>query len=717
MADRTSLARATDSSDSPTPGYLYLDIAKSVAASPIACTETVAYLKRRLETQKNHNVKHKCCKVMGMVAASPVTRGVFKREIVKDTGMVSAIKECLTFSGKADPIRGDAIYQKVRDAAKECLDIVYSDDSSTVEYKGSDTYSSTRNPNNPYSIGTGKRMEGIGNPMFADPRSVPETKGISQMTISEAFQTAKEGFRGIVNDPFAKNVPTNAPPSRYGGVGNTTSQYGSSSYDPSSYGRDSNSVPPPGQRELTNATNGQWTMASNRGPNAYRPNMAPVSNTSVGGSWATSNTNSVASTARDYSMPVGAPVVSGRGGSAVKDGSYEKQLVAELCPPGGMKAEPPRDKLRSFQEAIPSLDADFVCPALLDCLEDGQPWIIRAKALCVMEATLSTQTYSDFFHACASEIQPLAQHPRAAVRDPAKRILTTLGINPTPTTESTKPTPQANPPVAAPPVAPAADLLDFGASPPPLPASAPPPVPLPPVPPPSGPFTNDMFGGMNLKSNTPVTAPTTTDKQGTLLPTAAAPNSMATATENSIECDIFGDMNVKESSPSMFGDVTVKETKPTEAAPSGSAFSFIQSDKPASQTESESTPETSAPSPAPPKQSFDPLLSGSNNNNMAQMNNMNNMMFPPQQQMAAMGINPQMQAAFFQQQQQMMMMQQMQMQQSMQQAKLPVMGGSPAAGGGGVSTSFAFMDDPAKVEKEQQNKSFDFVKDAMNGAK
>ena len=457
-------------------------------------------------------------------------------------------------------------------------------------------------------------------------------------------------------------------------------------------------------------------MASNRGPNAYRPNMAPVSNTSVGGSWATSNTNSVASTARDYSMSTGAPVVAGRGGSAVKDGSYEKQLVAELCPPGGMKAEPPEDKLRAFQEAIPSLDADFVCPALLDCLEDGQPWIIRAKALCVMEATLSTQTYSDFFHACASEIQPLAQHPRAAVRDPAKRILTTLGINPTPTTESTNPTPQANPPVAAPPVAPAADLLDFGASPPPLPVSAPPPVPPPPVPPPSEPSTNDMFGGMNLKSNTPVTAPTTTDNQGDLLPTDA-PSSAAMATENSIECDIFGDMNVKETS--MFGDVTVKETKPTEVAPSGSAFSFIQSDKPAPQTESAPTPQTNAPSPAPPKQSFDPLLS-SNNKNMAQMNNinnMNNMMFTPQQQMAAMGINPQMQAAFFQQQQQLMMMQQMQMQHGMQQVKLPVMGGSPAAGGGGVSTSFAFMDDPAKAKKEEQNKSFDFVKDAMKGAK
>ena len=32
MANRSALARATDSSDAPTPGYLYLDIAKNAAS-------------------------------------------------------------------------------------------------------------------------------------------------------------------------------------------------------------------------------------------------------------------------------------------------------------------------------------------------------------------------------------------------------------------------------------------------------------------------------------------------------------------------------------------------------------------------------------------------------------------------------------------------------------------------------------------------------------
>ena len=125
-------------------------------------------------------------------------------------------------------------------------------------------------------------------------------------------------------------------------------------------------------------------MASNRGPNAfgsggsteYSRGTGNVSS-GVGGSWAAPS-SSVSSQAR---VPYGSspamsnanPVVSlaGPTGGAVSDGSYEKNLIQELCPPGGRKAEPPSDKLAAFTQAIPSLNPDLVCPALLDALEDG----------------------------------------------------------------------------------------------------------------------------------------------------------------------------------------------------------------------------------------------------------------------------------------------------------------------------------------------------------
>ena len=89
----------------------------------------------------------------------------------------------------------------------------------------------------------------------------------------------------------------------------------------------------------------------------------------------------------------------GHGGTAVSDGQCERQLVVvmELCPPVGLKAEPPASKLQNFAQTISSLYTTLVCPALLDCLEEGQPWIICAKALWVMEAciaVISTRIFS-----------------------------------------------------------------------------------------------------------------------------------------------------------------------------------------------------------------------------------------------------------------------------------------------------------------------------------
>ncbi len=120
-----------------------------------------------------------------------------------------------------------------------------------------------------------------------------------------------------------------------------------------------------------------------------------------------------------------------------------------------------------------------------------------------------------------------------------------------------------------------------------------------------------------------------------------------------------------------------------------------------------------------------------------------------QQPQIKTGLNPQMAAVVQQQQQQIMMMQaqmqQMQMastarfmmmQQQQQPGQMPnisngnasmganpMMGGSMkqnvmgAHNGSGVVTSFAFMEDPNKAKKDATNKKFEFVQDAMKGAR
>jgi len=314
-------------------------------------------------------------------------------------------------------------------------------------------------------------------------------------------------------------------------------------------------------------------MASNRGPNAYNTESykAGSGNVSsgVGGSWGgtSSTTTSVASQARHAAHTQNSRSVvhiSGPTGGANSDGTYEKNLITELCPPGGMKAEPPPDKLQSFAQAIPNLNPDLVCPALLDALEDGQPWIIRAKALCVMEVCINVSeesvrtgvagnnAYADFFHACKDEIEPLATHARSAVRDPAKRVLKALGLDSPSSLENNV----AATPVAAPP-APAQNLLDFGdepievvltETPPPLPSVAPP---APPVD--TNSTKQSLFGGMNMKTSSaesskpaPVTHSLTEDLLGDVSePAAPVPTRAPT---ESLGGGLFDDMAVKPSS-------------------------------------------------------------------------------------------------------------------------------------------------------------------------
>jgi len=298
--------------------------------------------------------------------------------------------------------------------------------------------------------------------------------------------------------------------------------------------------------------------------------------------------------------------------------------------------------------------------------------------------------------------------------------------------------------------------LDFGMSTPAsavtaaaaAPSSAPPPppnMPLPPTPPTAAPpslsSSADMFGGMNIKSSSsaeqppPPSAPVNDD----LLATPSTPTTTTTTTN-----DMFGALSLKQpkSTEETITAVAPAVAPVTAAAidnTGASAFSFMNAS-------SAETPQTTDTFPAvpvsatttPSKASFDPFLSMGATTNTNTNININNMSPSQQQQlqqqqqmamMAAAANNPQMQAAAFysaqqQQQQQQMMMMQMQMQMSaiggnpnagVMPSKVPVMGGGAHAGG--VSTSFAFMDDPAKAKKEKQNKTFDFVKDAMKGAK
>jgi hypothetical protein len=508
-------------------------------------------------------------------------------------------------------------------------------------------------------------------------------------------------------------------------------------------------------------------MASNRGPGAvtseydrgsqqYGGNAASVRSGGVGGSWG------AASTLQSHSTPSitinsipGASSSSGGGGSAVSDGTYERNLVLELCPAGGMKPVPPPDKLATFSRACSTLNSDLICPVLLDCLEEGQPWIIRAKALCVMETCISSGTrlsdginpYRDFFHACQDEIVPLVSHARAAIRDPARRVLLLLGI-----AFDSSATMTAN--TAAPPhqqAVEAPNLLDFDDDPQPV-APAPPRMPPPPPPieasplpqttPTAAPVTsNNMFGGMQIKTATPAVTAVSVAPTMSLLDfeTPVSASSVPAISDYASATDFLGEISSKSPSNSngvtpattMFDQLnlngTTNDTSDSlKSLPSpsngGSAFGFINAgvDTTVSNT--------------PVKPVFDPLKTGTTPNSAGQQKKT--------MQLSA----EQMQAMAFQQMMMQQQYQQMQMAAMQQGAGFsaagmvvpmhPPLGGGNAsnpvmnqqmamnmrfsAGGaapGGVPGGFSFMNNNAPKPAQKDDKKFDFVKDAMFSAK
>lgn len=598
------LARATEGTAAPTPGYLYADLAKGCLANPSACADTARYLTGRLASKSNPHIKTKCLKVMAKLCESVRS---FGRTVSQDPRGVSAIKEAIGFRGNPDPVHGDTYNEAVRTAARECLEAVYTE-RNDYNSAGSSSGAMTgigsaggggyqpqqqqqqqhySQPAGAYN-GQPSRMQGIGNPMYANQphHSHGSAGGAGAGKGIGVLKEAGEVIVGMIRDPLARNTDAGMQPPRHGHSelpGYSGPQYGGS--------------PPPGQQQLSQQTGGQWNMATNRGPTAIQndeyykaakqtPNYQWAANGGngssatagqVGGSWASASAAPAPSWGSPQPAYTGATAAPSAPAPVTQsDGSYERQLILELCPPGGMKPVPPPDKLENFKRAVPSLNADLICPVILDCIEDGQPWVIRAKALGVMEVAVAhSPACLSFMQHNADEIAPLGSHSRPAVRDPARRVLELLGV---PSNGA-----HAAAPVAA-AAAPQADLLGFDEPAPPVqapPAQAPAPA-------------SDMFGGMQVKNKAPAppqvapvpppaAAPSLLDFEAAPAPSSAAPDVFAAAPAPAVSTaapidSMFGGMTLKEDSAAAAAPVAASKE---EAGPASSAFGFINDSKPA----------------------------------------------------------------------------------------------------------------------------------------
>ena len=241
---RQLLSRATEGTDAPTPGYIYVDLAKTATGNPGACQEMATYLTRRLASKQNPNIKFKCLKVLSKLC-DQVPRNAFRRCVAQDHEGIGAIKEAMNYRGTPDPVRGDEPNQKVRIAAKEALDAVYREAPSSEQLPvssmgnqhnggysgggGPDHYNNSyRGPSSGGGGGGGayngqpSRMQGIGNPQFSDPRLDPRYNNGEQQPISAVQAVLRETGEvivGMIKDPLARNIGPPAAP-RQGHSGN-----------------------------------------------------------------------------------------------------------------------------------------------------------------------------------------------------------------------------------------------------------------------------------------------------------------------------------------------------------------------------------------------------------------------------------------------------------------------------------------------------------------
>ena len=205
--------------------------------------DTLNYLISKLSSKNNPHVKKKCLKVLAKVSLHPATKGTFKRAIVQNPAAVAAIKEATQWRGVMDAVTGDQWNVEVREAAKECLDAVYSDageghgggmsqlqgqgmsglggGGGGVGMSGYGSHSGGGGggyagpmggaPGTGVGSSSGSRMQGIGNPMYPDPR-LSSGSGVTASTLGEMASAAGGVVMNMIKDPLARNVVVAAAP-------------------------------------------------------------------------------------------------------------------------------------------------------------------------------------------------------------------------------------------------------------------------------------------------------------------------------------------------------------------------------------------------------------------------------------------------------------------------------------------------------------------------
>lgn len=455
--DKSLLASATSADEAPTPGYMLNDIARMTLVSIDTSQQVMDYLMSRLK-KDNCNVKHKVLVIIRHICRAG--RPEFKREMTRST---EPVKACLQFRGPPDELRGDEMYRRVREAARETLDAIFDDhvptpvtsmsSSSRIQGHGSsitmypteaqgstasdESYASTMSSitskvsstlgsvadkvwgTNEYnshlttSTSAGG-MVGISNPNFEDPRQEKSLYDRATEYVRKPKSETRDGF-----------------PLSIGGLG-AGGYTGASNRGPTNVSSESLTYVPVRANQTavssTPVTSGYDNARSERAFGWVKPRDASQSNYGQGLNQEVEASPSVAlrETGRGGGNQSG-----GRIGRAVSDGEYEKTIVSSLCAAGGTRPDPAQAHLVAFLDQARSFDVNLIGDLLTEQLNDSN-WQVRAKALAVLNNLLTTEgceAHREYWAVNFDILHLLKNDSKATVRDRALKSLNSLGLD------------------------------------------------------------------------------------------------------------------------------------------------------------------------------------------------------------------------------------------------------------------------------------------------
>lgn len=430
---RSTVDKATSPEDAPTPGFLYQELVKYSFQSPSTCDELLDVLLARLQ-HSSPNARLKALRCLRHLLDKGSRQ--LRRELQRKT---DRLRDCTSFRGPPDPLRGDAPYRLVREEAQSLLNALF------------DTLEPEPAPSHSYS-----------------PAYSPSASSFSSASSSSTFSSSSSSYSSSGRGRYEGHGnwhPSEQPRGYLEAVVESVSagaarlmslvpglSQGNSQHDLSNY-----SLPPGSGFDI----GGSSTSYS-----AYRAPSPPRTHDSSGSSSATRTPAPLGGWGPATTST--APASTHASGEALE---LERRLVDEVTAAGGVRTGASREVLANFVSRSSSLGADGwrLAEALEDTLEDpAVHWASRLRALQAIEALLqspaSTPAHTrivadltEFFRQYPEQLQQMRLSPQASLQDRALRILRLLRLEadaPAPAASSPDSPPPTSPPTALSPAAP-----------------------------------------------------------------------------------------------------------------------------------------------------------------------------------------------------------------------------------------------------------------------